>query len=59
MPVEDCYQFWKLEVKVRLVEPDKDGGVFRLEDFPGEYCFIASEWRDGAEASVILLEKYH
>ena len=56
VPVGDCYRFWKAEVKPRLVEPAAER--FRLEDFPGEYCYIAAEWAGGAEP-VVVLEARH
>lgn len=29
-----------------------------LEDYPGEYCYLASEWT-GQGNTVILVERYH
>src|SRR5262249_48646725 len=42
--VEDgkCYDFWKSEAEAHIVT-DPDSG-FRLEDFPGGYAYVASEW---------------
>jgi hypothetical protein len=39
----ECYQFWKAEVKPRTVNTDS----FDLNEFPGAYCYVASEWEDG------------
>ena len=55
--VEDCFRFWKEEVKPRLVEPTAAERI-RLEEYPGEYCFVATEW--GAETlPLVVLEIYH
>jgi hypothetical protein len=52
------FDFWKTEVKRRLVAPEATG--FRVEDFQGGYCYVATEWRVGAaSSSVILLERQH
>lgn len=56
---EDAYRFWKEEVKPHLVEPQAAEDGFRLEDYPDEYCFTASEWRGQGQLIVILLEKHH
>lgn len=55
LPASACYDFWKLELKARLAETKE----FYLEDFPDEYCYLASEWRLDAGDTVILLEMYH
>jgi hypothetical protein len=51
----ETYCFWKAEVKNRLPDSPEQ---FRLEDFAGDYCFLASEWIGSSEA-VILPERYH
>jgi hypothetical protein len=56
VPLPELYIFWKGEVKPRLWEPSLER--CRLEDFPGEYCYGATEWT-GDGGPVILLEKYH
>jgi hypothetical protein len=57
IPVYKCYEFWKSEVKSHLVScPDEP---FRLEDFPGEYAYLASEWSGEIQTPIVLLEKYH
>lgn len=55
--VRDRYDFWKTEVKCRLVA--RDATSFRLEDFPGSYCYVATEWRTDSGPHVIVLEKHH
>ena len=53
----DRFSFWKTEVRCHLVSPDADG--FRLDDYPGGYCYVASVWTTGSSASIIVLEKHH
>jgi hypothetical protein len=53
---EDCYEFWKSEVKVHLAQPD---AKTYLEDFPGEYCYFASEWKADVGEPIVLLAKSH
>ena len=52
-----CHDFWKSEVQAHLVEDPENG--FHLEDFPGEYAYIASEWCGEIQTPTVLLEKYH
>ena len=54
---DDCFVFWKTEVKCRLVAPDADG--FCLDDYPGSYCYVAAMWKCASTAPVIVLEKHH
>jgi hypothetical protein len=56
---QDCHHFWKNELKPRLVEPELARSGYRLEDFPGEYCYVASEWGDDGPSPVIVLECSH
>jgi hypothetical protein len=53
---ERCYEFWKSEVKMRVAQPDAN--IF-LEDFPGEYCYFASEWKPEVGEPIVLLAKCH
>ena len=53
----DRFAFWKTEVKCRLVPPDSDG--FRLDDYPGNYCYVAAVWKCASSAPIIVLEKHH
>jgi hypothetical protein len=55
IPPSDCYDFWKTELKPRIAETK----TFELEDFPGAYCYVASEWSDGQSSPLVLLEMYH
>lgn len=51
----DCFRFWKAEVHSRVAGP----GEARLEDFPGGYCYFASEWAAGDGPPVVLLAIAH
>ncbi len=53
---EECYEFWKSEAKAHIAEPDANN---YLENFPGEYCYFASEWRTDEDESIVLLAKSH
>lgn len=55
--VKRCYEFWKSEVEEHIVN-DPDSG-FRLEDYPGEYAYVASEWAGQIQTPIVLLEKHH
>jgi hypothetical protein len=57
MDIAKCYDFWKSEADAHVVDDPEFG--FRLEDFPDEYAYIASEWSGQIQAPVVLLEKYH
>jgi hypothetical protein len=59
VPSEDSYRFWKKEVKPHIVEPGVAEGGFRLEDWPGDYRYVATEWGEGDQDAVVLLETHH
>lgn len=52
-----CFDFWKSEVEHHLI--DDPGLGFSLDDFPGGYAYLASEWTGNHPASIVLLEKHH
>jgi hypothetical protein len=54
--LEHCYEFWKSEVKEHLAQPD---AKTYPEDFPGEYCYFASEWKADVGEPIVLLAKSH
>lgn len=56
IPLNDCFDFWKTEVKNRIGDP-VDGSS--LEDFPGSYFYFASEWSATDGHPIVLLEIYH
>jgi hypothetical protein len=54
--LHDCYSFWKNEVKPHLAS---DSGAV-LGEFPGSYCYFASQWDEGVESTpIVVLEKSH
>ncbi len=55
--VAKCYDFWKQVVAAHIV--DDPEGAIRLAEFPGEYAYIASEWKGEIQTPIVLLEKYH
>ena len=52
----ECYAFWKSEVRAHLADPEAPA---RLESFPNQYCYFASEWEQDGRAPIVLLEKHH
>lgn len=53
----DNYTFWKRELKSHIVENHEK---IYLDDFTGNYAYIASEWTDtNTHETIILLEQYH
>lgn len=59
IPPDDCYRFWKEEVKSHLADPDALEGGLRLEDWPGEYFLVGTEWGEDDRDHVVLLEMHH
>jgi hypothetical protein len=58
IPVDDRFAFWKGEVNVRLVPADAE--KFYRDEYPGEYCYVATEWRRSAgQSTIVLLESHH
>ena len=55
VPAAECFRFWKAEVRSRVAGPD---GA-RLEDFPGGYCYFASEWAPAEGPPVVVLAVAH
>jgi hypothetical protein len=55
--VHKCFAIWKSEVEAYLVDDPEAG--FQLENFPGEYAYVASEWSGQIETPIVLLEKHH
>jgi hypothetical protein len=54
--LHDCYRFWKDEVKTHLAEDLRAV----LDQFPGGYCYFASQWDEGLQATpIVVLEKSH
>lgn len=57
IPETDRFTFWKAEVKPRVVDSYADG--FYLNDFPGHYAYVASEWSADFGPPIVLLEMHH
>ena len=55
VPLNDCFDFWKAEVRKHVKEPEL---FVSLDEFPGNYFYYASEWSGGKEP-IIVLEKEH
>lgn len=51
---EEAKTFFDQQVKYRVAYPDEE--IF-LDDFPENYCYVASEWSPFPEGYLILLEK--
>ena len=56
IPLDECYSFWKSEVKNHLAD-SATGNYF--ESFPGAYCYFASEWEHRNGEPIILLVMSH
>jgi hypothetical protein len=56
VPTDECYSFWKSEVKNHLADPEANT---YLEDFPDEYCYFASEWMSDDGKPIVLLVMSH
>ncbi len=50
-----CYDFWTADVKRHIPEEAE----FLLDDFPGHYAYVASEWTYDSGKRIILLETFH
>ena len=57
IPENDRFTFWKAEVKPRVVDSYADG--LYLNDFPGHYAYVASEWSADFGPPIVLLEMHH
>ena len=51
---DERFEFWKTELRPHLAEPSTPG--HRLEDFPNEYFYRATEWRwEGEDAPYCIV----
>src|SRR5262249_27680064 len=57
IPEKDRFNFWKTEVKDHMVPAEVNS--FYLEDYPNEYCFVASVWHCVESKPVVVLERHH
>jgi hypothetical protein len=52
----ECFHFWKNEAKAHVAT---DVSV-SLDDFPGGYCYFATQWGGRElEVPIVVLEKHH
>ena len=54
IPASECFVFWKNEAKPHLANTKAS-----LSEFPGGYCYFASQWEAETAAPIVLLEKHH
>ena len=61
--IDDTISFWKENAEKRIVEPEAAYEGFRLEDYPGGCCYLASIWKKDVETDdnmrFILLTVFH
>jgi hypothetical protein len=55
IPASECFDFWRNEIKAHLASGTKAA----LNEFPGGYCYFASQWEEGTTAPIVVLEKHH
>src|ERR1700722_2540644 len=55
-PEAACFDFWKSEVQPHLAELDHR---IHLEQFPGGFCYFASEWAVVGGKPVVVLQRGH
>jgi len=52
----ECFQFWKREAQPHLARKSR----IILEEFPDQYCYVASQWEGEDQAApIVVLEKQH
>lgn len=57
IPTQERFAFWKT-IKPQVADNDPDQPI-RLEQFPDETAYTASQWRGRAGECVVLLERHH
>ena len=53
---EECFYVWQNEVQTHLIEPRKS---VNKDHYPGNYGYLASEWIQPGQQSIVLFEKVH
>lgn len=59
IPTDAACDFWKRDVKRHVLAP---GHSAALEEFPGEYFYVATEWVRGGThppMPLVVLERHH
>jgi hypothetical protein len=57
IPMQERFAFWKT-IKPQVADDDPNQPI-RLEQFPDETAYTASQWRGRTGECVVLLEKHH
>lgn len=55
VPANECFRYWKNEVQSRVA----DASEVHVDNYPGGYCYFASEWAAGDGPPVVLLSVTH
>jgi hypothetical protein len=53
---EKVFDFWKTDLQKHLWNKSDE---IKLDNFPDNYAYLATEWTDKADTKIILLEKLH
>jgi hypothetical protein len=56
IPLDDCFRYWKNEVKPHLADPDSR---VSLNEYDQGYCYFARLWSVKDAADVVVLEMHH
>ncbi len=56
VPEENCFAFWKGEVKPHLADPDQTA---YKEQFADGYCYFAAKWRIEGGSPIVVLQRCH
>jgi hypothetical protein len=52
----DCFRFWKTEVRPHISTKPR----IVLDQFPGAYCYVASDWGCSDDnLQIVVLERHH
>ncbi len=54
---DELFAWWKSEARPRLLPADVER--FRLEDFPGDRCWRATEWKLADGSIAVVFEEHH
>ncbi|MEM1054875.1 MAG: hypothetical protein AAGI52_05070 [Bacteroidota bacterium] len=57
IPLDESFAFWKRDVRSHLADPGAPS--FRLEDFPGDYLYFATQWLWDRERPLVVLVIWH
>jgi hypothetical protein len=55
VPEDECFAFWRNEVQPRVADPSGAS----LNEFPGGYCYFATEWMPVRGSPLVVLECAH